>query len=204
MFDVSDPPGLIVSELGLAAIVKSGVKVIVKVRVCEWLRLSLMPTIVIAVVWAGVPASTLIVAVDVTLPPEGGVTGFGENPTWTPAGNAPDVARFTGELKPAMDVTVTVSVPELPDPTVSADELNVSEKSAPEVIVRSNVVVWVGPPVPLTVIVLVPVGALPSTLIVSVATAAPPEGMLIGLGLNAEKVTPDGTEPVIESVTGPT
>jgi hypothetical protein len=35
MFDVSDPPGLMVSELGLAAIVKSGVKVIVKVRVCE-------------------------------------------------------------------------------------------------------------------------------------------------------------------------
>jgi hypothetical protein len=44
-------------------------------------------------------------------------------------------------LKPAIDATVTVSVPELPDPTVSADELNASEKSAPEVIVRSNVVV---------------------------------------------------------------
>jgi hypothetical protein len=58
--------------------------------------------------------------------------------------------------------------------------------------------------VPLTVIVLVPVAALPATLIVNVATAVPPEGTLIGLGLNAEKVTPEGTEPVIESVTPPT
>ena len=140
---------------------------------------------------------------DVTLPPEGGVTLLGENPTLTPLGNAPDVARFTAELKPTNEVTVTVSVPELPDPTVSADELSASEKSAPDVIVSWNVVVCVGPPVPLTVMVLVPVEALPETLIVSVADAVPPEGMLIGLGLKVEKVTPDGTDPVIDNVTGP-
>jgi hypothetical protein len=51
--------------------------------------------------------------------------------------------------------------------------------------------------------VLVPVEALPATLIVSVADAVPPEGILIGFGLKDEKDTPDGTEPVIDSVTGP-
>jgi len=143
------------------------------------------------------------VATEPTLPPGGGVTLLGENPTVTPLGNAPDVARLTAELNPPKEVTVTASVPELPEPTESAAELSASEKSAPDVIVRSNVVVCVGPPVPLTVIVLVPVDALPETLIVSVADAVPPEGMLIGLGLKVEKVTPDGTDPVIDNVTGP-
>jgi hypothetical protein len=143
------------------------------------------------------------VAVEVTLPPEEGVTLLGENPTCTPPGNAPDVARFTAELKPPKEVTVTVAVPELPEPTDSADELSPTEKSAPEVIVSEKVVVWVGPPVPVTVIVLVPVDALPPTLIVNAADAVPPEGRLIGLGLNEEKLTPEGTEPVIERVTGP-
>jgi hypothetical protein len=150
-----------------------------------------------------VPEATLIVATEPTLPPDGGVTLLGENPTVTPLGNAPDVARFTGELKPPNDVTVTASVAELPEPTESAEELSASEKSAPEVIVSWKLVVWVGPPVPLTVMVLVPVDALPATLIVSVDDTVPPDGMLIGLGLKVEKVTPDGTEPVIDNVTAP-
>ena len=89
---------------------------------------------------AGVPGSTLIVASDVTLPPEGGVTLAGENPTCTPLGNAPSVARVTAELKPPADVTVTVSVAELPEPTLRVGELSASEKSAPEVIVSANAV----------------------------------------------------------------
>jgi len=61
--------------------VKSGVTVIVSARVCECTRLPLVPVMVIVGVEAGVPASTLIVAVDVMVPPAGGVTLLGENPT---------------------------------------------------------------------------------------------------------------------------
>lgn len=75
---------------------------------------------------------------DVTLPPEGGVTLTGENPTWTPLGNAPSVVRSTAELKPPVDATITVSVAEPPEPTLRVGELSASEKSAPEVIVSAN------------------------------------------------------------------
>ncbi len=52
-------------------------------------------------------------------------------------------------------------------------------------------------------IALVPTGAPGATLTPKLAEALPPDGIEIGLGLNAEKVTPDGTEPVTDSVTGP-
>ena len=90
---------------------------------------------------AGVPESTLIAATEVTLPPEGGVTLAGENPTWTPLGTTPSVARITAELKLPRDVTVTVSVAEPPEPTDRVGELSAIEKSAPEVIVSANDVV---------------------------------------------------------------
>jgi hypothetical protein len=51
--------------------------------------------------------------------------------------------------------------------------------------------------------VLEPKAAPDPTLTVNVDIAVPPEGMLSGLGEKLENVTPDGTEPVIESVTGP-
>jgi len=100
-------------------------------------------------------------------------------------------------------VTVTVSVAELPDPTESADEVSESEKSLPEVIASEKVVVCVTIPTPLRVIVLTPGVALPATLIVSVAEAEPPDGIMIGFGLKVENVTPAGTEPVTDRVTGP-
>ena len=53
------------------------------------------------------------------------------------------------------------------------------------------------------VIVLDPTAALGPTFTVNEDVAVLPAGILIGLGLNVEKVTPDGTEPVIESVTEP-
>jgi len=51
--------------------------------------------------------------------------------------------------------------------------------------------------------VLVPTGALEARSIVRLAEALPPEGTEIGLGLNAEKLTPVGTEPVTDKATGP-
>jgi hypothetical protein len=53
------------------------------------------------------------------------------------------------------------------------------------------------------VIVDVPTAALGPTLTVKLEEAVPPDGTEIGLGLKAEKVTPEGTEPVTERVTGP-
>jgi hypothetical protein len=111
--------------------------------------------------------------------------------------------RLTAELNAANDVTVTVSVAELPDPTERADELNDSEKSLPEAITSTKDVVWVAAPTPLKVIILVLGVALDATLIPRVAETDPPEGIMIGLGVKVENVTPAGTEPVTDSVTGP-
>lgn len=103
-----------------------------------------------------------------------------------------------------VDVTVTVSVDEPPAPTLSVGELRDNEKSAPEVMVSAKDVEWVpDEPVPLIVMVLVPTGASGARLTVRVAEALPPEGTEIGLGLNAEKLTPVGTEPVTDKATGP-
>jgi len=142
------------------------------------------------------------VATEDALPPAGGVTVLGENATCTPPGNAPSIVRSTGELKPPIDVTVTVFAAEPPALTLRLPELSDIEKSAPEVIVKVKLVVRVGPPVPLTVIILLPVGALPPTLMVRVLEAVPPEGMEMGFGLNP-KVTPDGVGPVTDNVTAP-
>jgi hypothetical protein len=161
-----------------------------------------VPVMVIVGVEAGVPASTLIVAVDAMVPPAGGVTLLEENPTWTPLGKDSAV-RSTGELKGPIDVTITVSVTDPPELTDRDEELSESEKSAPEVIVSVKVVVCVAPPVPLTVIGLDPVLAPEATFTVKVADVEPPDGIVTGFGLKLEKVTSGGTEPVMESVTGP-
>jgi len=107
-------------------------------------------------------------------------------------------------LKPESEVTVTVSVAELPEPTVKLEALSENEKSAPDVIVNEKVVVCVvGPLVPLIVMVLVPAGALGSALMVRVAEAEPAAGTEMGFGLKLEKLTPEGTEPVMDRVTAP-
>lgn len=201
--DVPLAPCVIESDAGFAPIEKSGVVVTVRVRVCELTRLPLVPVIVMLAIEARVPESTLTVAVDVIDPPAGGVTGLDEKATCTPLGNEP-VFKLTAELKEPIDVTVTVSVAELPAPTIRVGELSPNEKSAPGVTVRAKDVVRVpDEPAPLIVIVLVPTEVLDATLIPKVAGALPPDGMEIGLGLKAEKVTPVGAEPVTDSVTGP-
>ena len=68
---------------GLADNVKSGVIASVTVRSTnfEWLKLPLVPIIVTEVIASGVPGSTVIVAVEVAVPPAGGVTSAGKNAT---------------------------------------------------------------------------------------------------------------------------
>jgi hypothetical protein len=140
MADVPLEPWLIEIEVGLADNVKSGVidGVIVMSSTCEWLKLPPVPRIITEIMAFGVPVSTVIVAVEVTVPPAGGVTLVGENATCTPDGSAP-VARFTVVLNPPNDVIVSRSVVELPEPMVSGPRLE-SEKSAVGVTVSVNVV----------------------------------------------------------------
>jgi hypothetical protein len=103
-----------------------------------------------------------------------------------------------------MEVTVTVWGDELPAEILSEGELSEMPKSALEVTVSWKEVVWApDEPVPLIVIVLVPTEALGSTLTVRLAEAVPPDGTEIGFGLNVENVTPVGTDPVTDNVTGP-
>ena len=93
------------------------VAVVVAVVTVAWMRtvravvatdVPLVPVIVMAVVDVEVSVATPIESVDVTVPPAGGVTGLGLNPPVTPAGNG--AARVTGELKPPLEETVTMTV----------------------------------------------------------------------------------------------
>jgi len=72
---------LIEIDGGSADNVKSGAIASVTVRSTnsEWLKLPLVPIIVTDVIVLGVPGSTVIVAVEVAVPPAGGVTLVGEN-----------------------------------------------------------------------------------------------------------------------------
>lgn len=99
-----------------------------------------MPVIVMVETRGSVPGSTLMVAVDVIVPPAAGVILDGEKPTCTPPGKEPAL-KSTAELNEPVDVTVTVSVDEPPAPTLSVGELRDSAKSAPEVTVSTKLVV---------------------------------------------------------------
>jgi hypothetical protein len=133
---VDDPPAPWVTDIdvGFAMIEKSGVTVIVNPSVCECIKLPLVPVIVIDVTRGSVPGSTFTVAMDVVVPPAGGVTAGGEKPTWTPAGRAL-VLRVTAELNDDIDVIVTVSLAAPPEPMLKVGEVSDSEKSAPDVTV---------------------------------------------------------------------
>lgn len=134
------PPWARVTATGFPLIVKSAVTTMLNVKGCEWMRLPLVPVIVIVEVEAGVPGSTLTVASDVAVPPGGGVTLADENETCTPESRAPAL-NATAELNEPIEVIVTVSVAELPAPTLSVGELSDNEKSELEITVSAKAVV---------------------------------------------------------------
>ena len=99
---------------GVQAPVVVSTFVVVAVVIVDW-----MTSVIVVVVVSPppAPATVTIAVVDVavlettnenvecTMPPDGGVTGFGLRPPETPIGN--DAASATGELKPPKDCTVT-------------------------------------------------------------------------------------------------
>ena len=87
-----------------------------------------------------VDAPTLIVNVDVAVPPEGGVTEVGLKEAVVPVG-APVTVRLTAELKPFRDVTVIVEVPEPPGVTETVVGEALKEKSGAGATVSDMVVV---------------------------------------------------------------
>ena len=102
---------------GVQGPVEVATLVVVAVVTVDWMTIvsaavatdvPLVPVIVMAVVDVGAPVATPIESVDVTVLPDGGVTGLGLNPPVTPAGKG--AARVTGELKPPLEETVTMIV----------------------------------------------------------------------------------------------
>lgn len=106
----------------------------------------LVPVIVMAVVDVAAPVATPIKSVEVTVLPAGGVTGLGLNPPVTPAGKG--AARVTGELKPPLEetVTMTVAVP----PGLMTTLLGLTKRPNNGVAVTKNVAVADLPVLPVT------------------------------------------------------
>jgi hypothetical protein len=67
-----------------------------------------VPVIVTPVVVEGAALETVMERTELTVPPDGGVTGLGLKPPVTPAGRAV-APRVTGALNPPADCTVTVT-----------------------------------------------------------------------------------------------
>lgn len=118
----------------------------------------LVPVIVSVYVPGMAVAPTEIVSVDVAEPPEGGVNRFGLKDVVTPA--IVDALRLVGELKPLIDVTVTVEVPELPMRMLSELGDAETEKSGRALVAVSVKTVDLvrPPPLPVMVIVYAPAG----------------------------------------------
>lgn len=71
------------------------------------------PDTAMVVVPPDAPPETAMLSVEVALSPAGGITGFVLKMAVTPAGSV-GTASVTGELKPPMDCTVTMTVPTPP------------------------------------------------------------------------------------------
>ncbi len=140
---------------GVQAPVVVDTLVVIEVVTVDWMTIvstavatdvPLVPVIVMAVVDVGAPVATPIKSVEVTVLPAGGVTGLGLNPPVTPAGKG--AARVTGELKPPLEetVTMTVAVP----PGLMTTLLGLTMRPNNGVAVTKNVVVADLPVLPVT------------------------------------------------------
>jgi len=143
-----------------------------------------------------------IVRVEVTKLLDIGVTGFVANVPVIPGGGLTS-DRTTGELNPDTDVTFTVDGAK--SPCTNAIPVALIMKSPVGTIgltVSASVVLWdIVPLMLFTCIVYVPGMVDDATFSVRYVDAEPPDVGVIGFVVN-EEVTPAGTVPPSDSVTG--
>jgi hypothetical protein len=120
------------------------------------------PATVMMAVVDGAVLDTTNENVEMTEPPDGGVTGFGARPPETPAGN--DATSATGELKPPNDCTVTATFAVPPGFRVRLLGLADRMKEGVAVTVKGVVVAAAFPVLPTTRIVYGPGVALDDTM----------------------------------------
>jgi len=118
------------------------------------------PATVIMAVVDGAVLDTTNENVEMTEPPDGGVTGFGARPPETPTGN--DATSATGELKPPNDCTVTTTFAVPPGFRVRL--LGLADRMKEGVAVTVNVPAADFPVLPTTRIVYGPGVALDDTM----------------------------------------
>jgi hypothetical protein len=118
--DVPLVPWRIVTEVGDALMLKSGGAVVatVSVTVAGWVRLPLVPVIVMVNVPVVAVADAVKVTVEVPVPPEARVTVAGLNVTVVPLGGA-ELDSVIVPLNEFNDDSVTVVVPDEPRCTVT-------------------------------------------------------------------------------------
>ncbi len=147
-----------------------------------------LPVTEIGYVPATVGAPTVMVMVDV--PPPGAAIAFGLKLTVVPLG-APDDERLIALLKPPVIVVVIVEVPWFPATTVTVEgAAEIVKVGAAVTVSETDVVCWIPPPLPVTVMGYVPAAVPAPTVIVMVEV--PPPGAAIALGLKLT-VVPVGT-----------
>ncbi len=193
----AEPLRYIVTDVGLAEMVKSGLGSTVRVRVVECDSEPLTPVMVIVKVPGAAVAPAEIVSVERTEPPGVGVTGLGVKNEETPVGR-PEVDRVTGLLNSPMEVTVIVTAPELSCCIVREDPIEETEKSAFGLTVKETVVDRSREPeVPMIVSVKVPVAAVELAERVRMVVVNPFAGGVAGL---TEKVpvTPLGRPDTVK------
>ncbi len=188
MVTVPEPPLGMVMEVGLAEREKSGAGLTVSTMLVEWVRLPLVPVMVMV----NVPVVAVELAVRDSVEVPGGATGLGAKEAVTPDGR-PVADRVTGLEKPPTEDSVMVTVPALP-PRYIVREVGLAEmvKSGLGLIVREMLTLCVRvPSVPVMVRVKVPVAAVELAARVRVELAEPLAGGVTGFTLK-DAVTPVG------------
>jgi hypothetical protein len=201
--DAELPPAVTASEDGETPILKSALAcaTTVRARLVLWVVLPEVPEMVRVNGPVVAVDEAVRVRVEVTLPPEGGVTVAGENEAVTPPGS-PEMLRLVALLKPLILPTVTVAVPLVPRVTLSEAGATLTLKSGcgtdPTVMVRFTR--WLMLPLlPVIFKTKVPVVAEEDAVSVRVEDAVPPAGGVTVAGAK-DAVTPAGSPETLRLV----
>ncbi len=187
-------PWTTLNEVGETATVKSGGRLIVRVRLAEWLRLLAVPVMVTVKVLAVAVDEAARVSVEEALPPAAGITLDGENAAVTPLGKPP-MLRLVAELKPFTLPIVTVPLLLLPWMTFNdAGAVRVKSCGGEPMVKVRLAECPVFPALPLMITVYVPGTTEEEAVRVKVDDALPPAGSVTLVG-DKLALTPLGKLP---------